>query len=135
MPISIFFFADTKVYQRRLGTCVAADLRLAGLSFRKDRAEKAADHDAVENDEVGGAGKCRAVIGLLDYKKPDSDNNLRLNGSATFNEEDEEDDLPGYLFILSLTRFDLQTPLIHLMHVACALHVSQNVVLQFWDWL
>lgn len=41
--------------------------------------------------------------------------------------------LPSDLLILSLSGLDLQTPVIHLMHVASRLHVSQDVVLQLWN--
>ena len=42
---------------------------------------------------------------------------------------------PRDLFVLPLPRLDLQTLLVHLVHIACRLHVVQYVILEIGDGL
>lgn len=43
--------------------------------------------------------------------------------------------IPDNLLILSFSRLNLQTLVVHLMHISRRLHITQNVVLQLGYWL
>lgn len=113
--------------------CDPADSCLSAISLRRDRMKAESRNESYHGDvEFKDAGERCGVSWLLDYKKPDSDSNLSHIESITARSSQigsTVSDLPSDLLVLSLAWFDLQTPLVHLMHVPSALHVLQNVIL------
>lgn len=73
---------------------------------------------------------CFAII--FDHKKPDSESNLRSIVSIGLSLRLMNiKGLPRDLLVFSLSGLHLQTPLVHLVDIASALHVLENIILKF----
>lgn len=75
-----------------------------------------------------------SIRSCCSYRKPDSDSNLKIKSAAVSLRLSNKHS-PCNFFVFSFSRLYLQAALIHLVDVSRGLHIFQDVVLKFHDWL